>query len=62
MTMIENMEAVHLNGHKPSEAELLELEQKYCSFGDTVHYLEPPKFFERADSARPEDAARAETD
>src|SRR5271169_3605027 len=26
-------------------AELLELERKYCSFGDTVHYLEPPKMF-----------------
>src|SRR6266581_2725145 len=26
-------------------AELLELERKYCSFGDTVHYLDPPKVF-----------------
>ncbi|MGH9470924.1 MAG: aspartate aminotransferase family protein [Terriglobia bacterium] len=26
-------------------AELIELEKQYCSFGDTVHYLEPPKFF-----------------
>lgn len=26
-------------------AELLALERKYCSFGDTVHYLEPPKVF-----------------
>lgn len=24
---------------------LLDLERKYCSFGDTVHYLEPPKIF-----------------
>src|SRR5438046_9895613 len=32
-----------------SEAELLALEQKYCSWGDTVHYLEPPKFFTRAE-------------
>src|SRR3989442_11243168 len=32
-----------------SEQELLELEQKYCSWGDTVHYLDPPKFFERAE-------------
>src|SRR5438067_13347748 len=31
------------------EQELLELEQKYCSWGDTVHYLDPPKFFERAE-------------
>ena len=26
-------------------AELLELERRYCSFGDTVHYLDPPKIF-----------------
>jgi 4-aminobutyrate aminotransferase-like enzyme len=31
------------------ERELLALERKYCSWGDTVHYLEPPKFFDRAD-------------
>ena len=29
-----------------TEKELLEKEKKYCSWGDTVHYLEPPKFFE----------------
>ncbi len=32
-----------------SEAELLKKEKKYCSWGDTVHYLEPPKFFERCE-------------
>src|SRR6267154_2376094 len=32
-----------------TEHELLELERKYCSWGDTVHYLDPPKFFERAE-------------
>src|SRR5437764_3257513 len=31
------------------EQELLELERKYCSWGDTVHYLDPPKFFERCE-------------
>jgi len=31
------------------ERELRALEQKYCSWGDTVHYLEPPKFFDRAE-------------
>src|SRR3989442_9794006 len=36
-------------GPASSEQELLELEQKYCSWGDTVHYLDPPKFFERAE-------------
>jgi 4-aminobutyrate aminotransferase-like enzyme len=32
-----------------SQQELLELERKYCSWGDTVHYLDPPKFFDRAE-------------
>lgn len=32
-----------------SEKELLAKEKKYCSWGDTVHYLEPPKFFERCE-------------
>src|SRR5205809_1190443 len=34
-----------------SEAELLALEQKYCSWGDTVHYLDPPKFFDRSEGS-----------
>ncbi len=29
-----------------SEQELLALEAKYCSFGDTVHYSDPPKIFD----------------
>src|SRR3982074_3864874 len=33
------------------EQELLELERKYCSWGDTVHYLEPPKCFERSEGS-----------
>jgi 4-aminobutyrate aminotransferase/(S)-3-amino-2-methylpropionate transaminase len=33
------------------EQDLLELESKYCSRGDTVHYLEPPKFFDRAEGS-----------
>ena len=32
-----------------TENQLRELERKYCSWGDTVHYLEPPKFFTRAE-------------
>lgn len=31
------------------ERELLDLENQYCSFGDTVHYLEPPKVFSRSE-------------
>jgi 4-aminobutyrate aminotransferase-like enzyme len=33
------------------EASLLADEAKYCSFGDTVHYLNPPKFFERCEGS-----------
>jgi 4-aminobutyrate aminotransferase/(S)-3-amino-2-methylpropionate transaminase len=33
------------------EQELLALESKYCSWGDTVHYLDPPKFFDRAEGS-----------
>jgi 4-aminobutyrate aminotransferase / (S)-3-amino-2-methylpropionate transaminase / 5-aminovalerate transaminase len=32
-------------------AELLALEKKYCSFGDTVHYLEPPKIFSNCEGS-----------
>ena len=32
-----------------SEKELLAKEKKYCSWGDTVHYLDPPKFFDRCE-------------
>ena len=36
--------------HK-SEAELLALERQHCSWGDTVHYLDPPKVFARAEGS-----------
>jgi len=31
------------------ESELLKLDKTYCSYGDTVHYLEPAKIFERCE-------------
>jgi 4-aminobutyrate aminotransferase-like enzyme len=34
-----------------SEAELRELEAEYCSWGDTVHYLDHPKFFETCEGS-----------
>jgi 4-aminobutyrate aminotransferase / (S)-3-amino-2-methylpropionate transaminase / 5-aminovalerate transaminase len=34
-----------------SEAELLALEDRYCSHGDTVHYTDPPKIFERCEGS-----------
>ncbi|HLL28505.1 MAG TPA: aminotransferase class III-fold pyridoxal phosphate-dependent enzyme [Xanthobacteraceae bacterium] len=33
------------------EKELLALEAEYCSFGDTVHYTEAPKIFERCEGS-----------
>ena len=34
-----------------TEAELLALEDKYCSHGDTVHYTKVPKIFERCEGS-----------
>jgi 4-aminobutyrate aminotransferase-like enzyme len=34
-----------------SEAELLALEATYCSHGDTVHYTNPPKIFDRCEGS-----------
>jgi 4-aminobutyrate aminotransferase-like enzyme len=34
-----------------SEDDLRELEARYCSHGDTVHYLPEPKFFERCEGS-----------
>lgn len=34
-----------------TEAELLEYEARYCSWGDTVHYMETPKLFERCEGS-----------
>jgi 4-aminobutyrate aminotransferase-like enzyme len=36
---------------KLDEKELLALEAEYCSFGDTVHYTEVPKIFERCEGS-----------
>lgn len=32
-------------------ADLLALEREYCSFGDTVHYLDPPKVFSNCEGS-----------
>ncbi|MDR1084042.1 MAG: aminotransferase class III-fold pyridoxal phosphate-dependent enzyme [Deltaproteobacteria bacterium] len=39
------------------EKALLEAEAKYCSYGDTVHYLDPPKIFTRCEGSFLYDAA-----
>lgn len=42
--------AAHAENEK-SERELLALEARYCSFGDTVHYSDPPKIFDRCEGS-----------
>ena len=45
-------------GAEPTdEAELRRLEEAYCSFGDTVHYLPDPKFFAGCEGSYMFDAA-----
>ena len=34
-----------------SDAELVKLDSEYCSYGDTVHYIEPPKVFRNAEGS-----------
>src|SRR6185437_822805 len=34
-----------------TEAELRSLDAQYCSWGDTVHYLDQPKIFESCDGS-----------
>jgi 4-aminobutyrate aminotransferase-like enzyme len=41
----------------PMSAELLADEATYCSFGDTVHYVNPPKIFEGCEGSYMFDAA-----
>ena len=39
-----------------TEAELRDLDAQYCSWGDTVHYVDQPKFFESCDGSYMYDA------
>ncbi len=39
------------DGAATADTELLKLEALYCSHGDTVHYTEPPKLFERCEGS-----------
>ncbi len=40
-----------MNEKALTEKELLELERQYCSYGDTVHYLEELQIFERCEGS-----------
>lgn len=52
--------AVYGGTRQRTESELLELEAKYCSHGDTVHYTNPPKIFDRCEGSFIYDAAGRE--
>lgn len=41
----------------PTEEELRALEARYCSYGDTVHYMDDPRFFTGCDGSFMYDAA-----
>lgn len=45
--LVRNLKPAARAGSEKSEQELLALEAQYCSFGDTVHYSDPPKIFDR---------------
>jgi 4-aminobutyrate aminotransferase-like enzyme len=53
-------DAASLETAAHDEAELLKLEALYCSHGDTVHYTEQPKIFERCEGSFLYDAAGRE--
>ncbi len=42
---------------EPTEAELRALEARYCSYGDTVHYMDDPRFFTGCEGSFMFDAA-----
>ena len=49
--MTANTSIKNFDAQKLSEKELHKLENKYCSYGDTVHYTEEPKFFDRCEGS-----------
>ena len=42
---------LHAERVREEEERLLEKEARYCSHGDTVHYAEHPKFFDRCEGS-----------
>ena len=41
---------LHAGQQVPDDAQLLADEAKYCSFGDTVHYVEHPNLFAQCEN------------
>lgn len=41
----------HIEARTLNEEEILDLESRYCSFGDTVHYAKTPKIFEQCEGS-----------
>ncbi len=54
---MKNNLAIKLTESSLPESELRRLEEMYCSFGDTVHYMEQPKFFTGCEGSYVYDAA-----
>jgi 4-aminobutyrate aminotransferase/(S)-3-amino-2-methylpropionate transaminase len=48
---VRNLKPDARSENEKSEQELLALEAQYCSFGDTVHYSDPPKIFDRCEGS-----------
>ena len=43
--------AVRMSDSSPETEQVLEKDKRYCSYGDTVHYADPPKVFSRCDGS-----------
>lgn len=48
---------LHAGQQMPDDAQLLADEAKYCSFGDTVHYVEHPNIFAHCEGSYMYDTA-----
>ncbi len=43
--------AIQISATSSKTKEILEKDKRYCSYGDTVHYAEPPKIFTQCDGS-----------
>jgi len=42
---------VRMSATSSKTEEILEKDKRYCSYGDTVHYADPPKIFTQCDGS-----------
>ena len=50
MSITDTIDPLQVSISTPSDS-LLEKDSRYCSYGDTVHYADPPKIFQRCDGS-----------